>query len=89
MVRRLEICRVDVSVVLLSLRVVGWSGFGELGRSLLQYEGAGRAVSRIKGNFYGRIKREGQASRLFGMYQKACLAGSFCCLSWHIVQTRL
>lgn len=36
---------------------------------LIQYDGGWRVA--ITGNLYGRIKREGQASRLFGMYQKS------------------
>jgi hypothetical protein len=76
MVGRPGICRLDVSVRLLLLWVVRWSGYGILVGVFTQYEGIGRAVARVMGNLYGRIKRDGQASRLFGMYQKACLAGS-------------
>lgn len=35
----------------------------------IQYDGGWWVA--ITGNLYGRIKREGQASRLFGMYQKS------------------
>jgi hypothetical protein len=76
MVGRPGICRLDVFVRLLLLWVVRWSGYGILVGVFIQYEGIGRAVARVMGNLYGRIKRDGQASRLFGMYQKACLAGS-------------
>jgi hypothetical protein len=47
MVRRLKIRRVDVSVLLLSLRVVGWSGFGELGRSLYTVRGGQEGRLRV------------------------------------------
>jgi hypothetical protein len=67
MVGRPGICRLDVSVRLLLLWVVGWLGYGDQVGVFIQYEGIGRAVARVMGNLYGRIKRDGQVDRLFGM----------------------
>lgn len=64
-------CRLDMSVLLLSQWVVGRSGFGNWVGVFIQYEWMGREVARVMGNLYGRIKRDGQASRLFGNVSKS------------------